>query len=425
MLIVKIELELIVLTPSFPPDCLQQKRSFAVLLAASPGKMEQATQQDRGSDVGRAEDIGLGTSQPVPLQVTVPESIKPSVPVLPNIALTDAQFERWLASQSLPSTVDRPVASTSHKAAHDMSDSGDSTGDGDPLPAFDTQGDAPVDAPNPADAFSALLATASSAAGPAQPDDDSYLDQLGLTWAACYAQEEAVGPKLNDQFAGLVKNYVRAKPADMCINSSLAKIAIPENCKSLVVPSLNPEVAVAMRNHNAKLTERVLARITGIVCKAMVPVLTVMSDVLSKTVVLPPDRQNALSESMALLSTVINVASQGRKNNIQNSIGEPLLRQVCGADTPVGETSLFDFNVCDKVAELKKAQRLGLDNKPKGFGAVRGKKHYHRYQPYHQFKPRGGYRGGGQHGGQYYAASGRGSQHFLSRGQRGRGRGRY
>ena len=137
MLIVKIELGLIVLTPSYPPDCLQQKRSFAVLLAASPGKMEQATQQDRGSDVGRAEDIGLGSMQPVPLQVTVPESVKPSVPVLlDKIALTDAQFERWMASQSLPNTVDRPVASTSHNAAHDMSDSGDSTGDGDPLPAL-------------------------------------------------------------------------------------------------------------------------------------------------------------------------------------------------------------------------------------------------------------------------------------------------
>ena len=104
---------------------------------------------------------------------------------------------------------------------------------------------------------------------------------------------------------------------------------------------------MALSKLNAKLTERVLAKITGIVCKSMVPVLDVLSEVMKKNVRLPSNHVLALSEAMALLSTVICIANQGRKNNIQNTIDEPLLRQICGPDTAVGEKELFGFNVLE------------------------------------------------------------------------------
>ena len=361
-----------------------------------------------------------------------PPVLSPSVPGGVSLNFTDDQFAKWMACQSRPQPrvalipESAPNASLFDTPVHALSPS--ETDEGGVFDDFDSPGpsgvaprlsgpDGAVIGNNPGEDFMALFKPPNDTSLP--NDDDVRLEELGLAWAACYAQEEAAGPNINQGLADIVGKYMRAKPSDENIRVSLAKISVPGNCPRLVVPSLDSDVQLALRKLNSKLTERVLAKVSGIVCKAMVPVLNVLSEVIEKKVDIPHVHTLALSEAMALLSTAVCVASQGRKNNVQNSIDEPLLRQLCGPDTPVGEKELFGFNVNDKVAELKKAQRLGFASGSRGLGPMRGRRRPPS-RPYFRGWTRGVARGGGQ----YYAASGgRGSRPFLSRGQRGRGRG--
>ena len=366
-----------------------------------------------GSDIDNAGDAAdnVPVSDPVP----------PSHPFL-----TEDQFQRWMASQRPP--VPEPhIASGVDRQAHALSDYGQDDNDLN-LAEFDFHAEArdealdqPVDSSDPVGDVMALLGPEVSS----QPvDEDRRLVELGLTWASCYAQDESVGPGISQGLADLVARFVRNKPIEEQVRKMMSEIAVPDNCPRLVVPQLNTGVFLALRKHNSKLTERVLSKITGIVCKAMVPVLCVLDDIVSsKDCNLPPGRTEALSKSLVLLSTVINVANQGRKNNIQNSIEEPLLRQICGPDTSVGDKELFDFNVLEKVAELKKARNMGLANRPRGSGPLRGRQRY-QSRPYYQTKGRGYPRRGGHPSGQYYAGrGGRGSQSFFPDSQRGKGRG--
>ena len=416
--------------PCSHPGTSLQLNGPAVIFGNSPvSSMEFDTPvDDQGAVVEREEDVSRGTvNLPAPLRGHIPVSINP--PLGPptssgNVTLTftDAQFDRWIASQAYSQTSDRPFHALSPSEPNEDEYYGDTEGQEalEDAPALTDSGSANI-GNNPGRDFVALLASSDNNNNSQPVDnvagDDVLLDQLGLAWAACYAQEETAGPDIDQGLADLVAKYVRAKPVDDNIRASMAKISVPGNCPKLVVPSLNSDVQVALSKLNAKLTERVLAKITGIVCKSMVPVLNVLSEVMKKNVRLPSNHVLALSEAMALLSTVICIANQGRKNNIQNTIDEPLLRQICGPDTAVGEKELFGFNVLEKVTELKKAQKLGLDGKTRGFGPMRGRRRFPS-RPYYKTRSRGGSRGGGQ----YYAAyGGRGSRPFLHRGQRGRG----
>ena len=373
-----------------------------------------------GSDIDPVNDVSLA-SRSAPDTVT------------PHPCLTEDQFQRWLETQRPPVQHHVPNVSEIQRPTHAMSESGldneydslcdlgghEATVGTAQMPARDGL----VGSVNPVGDIMALIEPEVSN----QPDgDDQRLVELGLTWASCYAQDESTGPGISKGLADLVAKFVRNKPVEESVRKMMVEISVPENCPRLVVPQLNTGVSLALRAPNSKLTERVLSKITGIVCKAMVPVLHVLDDVMSNSdCKLLPGRTEALSKALVLMSTVINVSNQGRKNNIQNSIEEPLLRQICGPDTDVGDIDLFDFNVLEKVAELRKARNLGLANRSRGSGPVRGRQR-HPSRPYYQPRHRGypSYpRRGGNQSGQYYAPrGGRGSQSFLPASQRGKGR---
>ena len=338
--------------------------------------------------------------------------------------MTDEQFKIFMATVNPPVPL---VAPAMNRPAHAMSDSGpeelnndinldDYGDDAEACDELMAQPDAPSD---PVGDVMALMAPDVSAQS---SGDEQLLSELGLAWAQCYAKDESVGPEISGGLAELVAQYMRNRPLDEHIREIMSKIAVPKNCPRMVVPQLNSGVNLAMKLPNSKLTERVLARITAIVCKAMVPVLNVIDDVITNKpdCKLPPGRREALSQSLILLSSVINVANQGRKSNIQASIDNPLLRQICGPETPVGDKELFDFNLLEKMAELKKAKNMGLTTRPRGRGSWRGRGRS-QSRPYYVARGRGY---PNRPSGQYYAGrGGRGSQSFFPDSQRGKGRG--
>ena len=234
---------------------------------------------DQGAIVVHEEDISRGTEN-LPAAMRGRDNVSANPPVDPpkipgnviNISFTDAQFVRWMASQSQSQSRDRPIHALSPSEPNEDEYYEDLDGQGAPedAPLLADTGSATV-GNNPGEDFMALL-TSSDNSQPVEnvAEDDVRMEELGLAWAACYAQEETAGPDINQGLADLVAKYGRAKPVDDNIRTSMAKISVPGNCPKLVVPSLNSDVQVALPRLNAKLTERVLAKITGIVCKAMV-----------------------------------------------------------------------------------------------------------------------------------------------------------
>ena len=261
------------------------------------------------------------------------------------------------------------------------------------------------------------------------PQDQGFdVDKLGLAWGSCYMQNEVPGPDINQTLASLVEKHVRDRPVDDELKKLLAALAIPGNCPKLVVPLLNKELEEAFGSKCAKICERTLARITALSCKAMAPLLGVLNKLIVKSETLQPESAAALSNALIVMSSIVNIANHGRKQNLQFSVDEPLLRHICNYETPVGGKFLFDFDVGEKLKELRKAQQIGHPGQFKSSGQARGR---HRYSPWSSQRSRSksGFRGSWRQSGQYYAASGRGaSSHggpkpFFAKGQRGRGKG--
>ena len=268
---------------------------------------------------------------------------------------------------------------------------------------------------------------AGTSASPAQVVAGFDVDKLGLAWGACYMQNEVPGPDINPALASLLTAHVRDRPVDDELKKLMTKLLIPGNCPNLVVPLLNKELEEVFEHKGAKICERTLARITALACKAMAPILGVLNDLILKNDSLLPSNSAALSDALIVISSIVNIASHGRKQNLQHTVNEPLLRHICNMDTKVGDKYLFDFDVGEKLKQLRKAMQIGRPKKFRRPGQDRGRRGYDS-RSYLRFRSRNNFRGSWREGGQYYASSGRGggsqgsSKPFLAKGQRGRGR---
>ncbi|MEL7523835.1 MAG: hypothetical protein AAGJ80_19815, partial [Cyanobacteria bacterium J06553_1] len=216
----------------------------------------------------------------------------------------------------------------------------------------------------------------STSAAPAQADAGFTLDKLGLAWGACYMRDDVPGPAIDSALASLLTSHVRNRLVDEELKKLMADVSVPANCPNLVVPLLNKELEEVFESKSAKICERTLAKITAITCKAMAPVLGVLNDLLLKNVSLPTGNSEALSNSLIMLSSIINIASHGRKQNLQHTVNEPLLRLICSQDTKVGEKYLFDFDVGEKLAALRKARRIGRPSRFRSPGRDRRRRSY-------------------------------------------------
>ena len=376
-----------------------------------------------GSDENAGE-ISMGDSSlELPTQAGVNSGSRSDtsvqLPLPPGYAALSAQLQELLVKLS------KCGGPTFPTTAHCVSDNGSSSDEDPPTPqASSVDVSPPVPgtsaAPDICEStaeFAALLAPASESVPPVV-EGDFDLAKLGLAWGSCYPQDEVPGPDINQGLADLVTKHVRNRPVDEQLRKLLASMSIPGNCVNLTVPQLNPELEEVFSNNNAKITERVLARITAISFKAMAPIIVMLNDVLLQKECLQPLNSAGLSNSLIVLSSIINIANQGRKLNLQNSVEEPLLKHICKADTKVGDKLLFDFNVCEKLTELKKANKIG--QKSKGLGFNKSSRRPRSYRS----RSQGGFRGFRQN----YTSAGQrgsfqgGSQPFLPRGQRGRGK---
>jgi len=68
----------------------------------------------------------------------------------------------------------------------------------------------------------------------------------------------------------------------------------------------------------------------------------------------------AMNDSIRLMMASFNWMSHCRKDIIRNDIRDFAVGELCGWDTPIGESMLFPFDVSKKADEARKTKKLGF-----------------------------------------------------------------
>ena len=223
---------------------------------------------------------------------------------------------------------------------------------------------------------------------PSASGRQSMFDMVKEDWGELYNTEEKFGPPVSPVLADLVNAYVRSRSGEIQLRKATDEVLIPDNCKGLTVPKLNPEFVGAFAYKHGIFLERQLCRQVSLNCKAVGPLLRLL-DAYQSDPALPVDRllMKGVSDSVRLLISTINLQNFTRKQNVMNCVRDQHLRPLCDWATPVGET-LFPADVSEQVAAVKRKYKIAGGSTGSQKGAKRHKRND--YTPYSQ---RGGAKG--------------------------------
>ena len=232
---------------------------------------------------------------------------------------------------------------------------------------------------------------------------DPALDAELDDWGNMFRGEDKFGESVSEKFAEKVNECLRIRPVEDVVKRLSLETLLPANVPNLRAPELNSEVELAL-DKSQKHVDKLLCRVSGVLGKAMAPLIKVIDDVNLKKESLGKDNADGLRRSLKLLVSAFNYQSHNRKVNIQNAIKDVDLKQICNWESKVGDKQMFPFDVTKRLKEIRAAKNIGRVNKPfRGFRPFRGRF--------------GGY---GNYGRGFRRPFGRGS--FLGRAARGRGR---
>lgn len=221
-----------------------------------------------------------------------------------------------------------------------------------------------------------------------------------------FDKQEKTSQAVADPTAAIINAALRASVPASREKELLDRVLRPDNCPSLTVPKVNPEIWREMKKATRD-DDVSLQKIQLCLLKGFTPLVHVMDSLRSSK-----DREalSQLGDTFKLLALASSHLSSKRKELIAPDLAYQY-RQLCSANRPVSQL-LFGDELQKTLRDIKEAQSVGarVSSNPSR-GDYRGRA---RYSP-----ARRGYQHAGSNRGQ---GQGHSRGRFLSRGGQGRGR---
>lgn len=182
-------------------------------------------------------------------------------------------------------------------------------------------------------------------------NNDEQEPELYADIVQFFDKEEKLGTDVSVRTADLVKAAMRVSMSHSKEKELTEKIFRPENCPSLIVPKINPEIwrDIKKETRDADVAAQ---RTQNLIHKGLVPLLRVM-DTLSER----KDKENlmGLAEAFRLLAMASSHLSQNRKDAVAPEL-DYSFRQICTPGRPVTEL-LFGEDLPKALRDIKDAQQ--------------------------------------------------------------------
>ncbi|XP_063414419.1 uncharacterized protein LOC134696513 [Mytilus trossulus] len=190
-------------------------------------------------------------------------------------------------------------------------------------------------------------------------DEDDFMQSLG----DFLSSEDKLGPKVSNSLAGIVNTGMKQKVSEDKIKSMLKKYLRPENCEALTPVHVNLPIWKTL-NRQTKNVDIMIQKNQGILCKGMVPQLTLMDKLLNSSKANKGIEPTEVGELLSLVKDSFVFSQMAysdlnvkRRQLIKTNL-RPCYRSLCPDNAPISD-KLFGDSLVDKVKEVDIANRMG------------------------------------------------------------------
>ncbi|XP_071148869.1 uncharacterized protein [Mytilus edulis] len=183
-------------------------------------------------------------------------------------------------------------------------------------------------------------------------DGDDFMQSLG----DFLSSEDKLGPKVSNSLACIVNTEDKIK-------LMLKKYLRPENCEALAPVHVNLPIWKTL-NRQTKNVDIMIQKNQGILCKGMVPQLTLMDKLLNMSKANKGIEPSKVGEVLSLVKDSFVFTQMAysdlnvkRRQLIKTNL-RPCYRSLCPDNAPISD-KLFGDILVDKVKEVDIANRMG------------------------------------------------------------------
>ena len=205
--------------------------------------------------------------------------------------------------------------------------------------------------------------------------EDEFLKEL----VASLQEEDAKGPKVQQQLADIANKRWGNKLNSEKISSILGKHPQPENCEEMAIKRVNPEIWSPLNAAKRKADLR-LANMQQALQKATFSIVTTCDKLLAvKSQIDTKEMVTDSIDAIALVGHVVSEISSIRREQLKPSL-KAEYQTICTNDVPRSSKLLFGDDLAKQIRDVKETSRIG---KTVGaYGKQDRHKSHRRHYPY-------------------------------------------
>ena len=188
--------------------------------------------------------------------------------------------------------------------------------------------------------------------------DTAGEDELLKELVTSLQEEDAKGPKVQQQLAEIANKRWGNKLNSDKINSILGKHPQPENCEELGIKRVNPEIWASLNAAKRKADLR-LANMQQALQKATFSIVTTCDKLLAvKSQIETKEMVTDSIDAIALVGHVVSEISSIRREQLRPSL-KPEFQTICTNDVPRSSKLLFGDDLAKQIRDVKETSRIG------------------------------------------------------------------
>ena len=205
--------------------------------------------------------------------------------------------------------------------------------------------------------------------------EDEFLKEL----VASLQEEDAKGPKVQQQLADIANKRWGNKLNSEKISGILGKHPQPENCEEMAIKRVNPEIWSPLNAAKRKADLR-LANMQQALQKATFSIVTTCDKLLAvKSQIDTKEMVTDSIDAIALVGHVVSEISSIRREQLKPSL-KAEYQTICTNDVPRSSKLLFGDDLAKQIRDVKETSRIGKT--VDAYGKQDRHKSHRRHYPY-------------------------------------------
>ena len=199
---------------------------------------------------------------------------------------------------------------------------------------------------------------ASNPANVTDKADEAGEDELLKELVASLQEEDAKGPRVQQQLAEIANKRWGNKLNSDKISGILSKHPQPENCAEMGIKRVNPEIWAPLNAAKRKADLR-LANMQQALQKATFSIVTTCDKLLAvKSQIETKEMVTDSIDAIALVGHVVSEISSIRREQLRPSL-KPEYQTICTNDVPRSSKLLFGDDLAKQIRDVKETSRIG------------------------------------------------------------------